>query len=121
MKLVDCYSALEGDFAGVSSRLMRESLISKFLIMFLKDTQFREFHASLDEADYEKAFRNIHTLKGTCLNLGITKLAETASAITEMLRTGQPTEDLTAPVQLLDLEYERTVDLITEYSENPEF
>ncbi len=120
MKLSDCYSTLEGDFEGVRSRLMREASISKFLIMFLKDTQYNEFHASYEAADWENAFRNIHTLKGTCLNLGISKLAGIASDITEKLRNGSPSDDLTAPVQLLDLEYERTIDIIREYAENPE-
>ncbi len=121
MKLTDCYTALEGDFEGVKSRLMREASISKFLIMFLKDTQYEEFSVSMAARDWPSAFRNIHTLKGTCLNLGISKLAGIASTITEILRSGTPTEDLTAPVKLLDEEYSRTVSIIREYSENPEF
>ncbi len=120
MRLTDCYSALEGDFAGVKSRLMREASISKFLIMFLRDTQFQEFHASIEAQDWENAFRNIHTLKGTCLNLGISKLAGIASEITEMLRSGAPAGDISGNVRSLDAEYERTVNLIKEYSENPE-
>ncbi len=120
MRLADCYSALEGDFAGVKSRLMREASISKFLIMFLKDTQFQEFHASLEAEDWENAFRNIHTLKGTCLNLGIAKLAGIASEITETLRGGAAPGDISGDVRLLDAEYERTVEIIKEYSENPE-
>ncbi|MBQ7635911.1 MAG: Hpt domain-containing protein [Lachnospiraceae bacterium] len=121
MRLVDCYEQLEGDYSGVISRLMKESLVSKFLIMFLKDTQFNEFHSSLSEKNWENAFRNIHTLKGTCLNLGISKLASIASEITEELRGGVKRSDITDRVKLLDAEYQKTVDLIKEYSENPEF
>ncbi len=120
MKLIDCYSKLEGDYSGVVGRLIREASVSKFLIMFLKDTQFDEFHISLSSNDWENAFRNIHTLKGTSLNLGITKLASVASEITEALRNGAPQKDISDDVKRLDEEYTRTTDIIKEYSLNPE-
>ncbi|MCR5583909.1 MAG: Hpt domain-containing protein [Lachnospiraceae bacterium] len=120
MKLTECYANLDGDFAGVRSRLIREASISKFLIMFLKDTQYQEFHASVEAGDWENAFRNIHTLKGTCLNLGISKLARISSDITEMLRGGAPSSDISGNIEELDKEYEKTVEIIRNYSENPE-
>ncbi|MCR5584928.1 MAG: Hpt domain-containing protein [Lachnospiraceae bacterium] len=120
MKLTECYSQLEGDYVGVLGRLMKESLVSKFLIMFLKDTQYNEFRDALKDENWETAFRNIHTLKGTALNLGLTKLAEAASTLTELLRGGSPSGDLEAPVELLSLEYKHTIETIEEYSANPE-
>ena len=120
MKLTECYSRLNGDYTGVLSRLMKESLVSRFLIMFLKDTQFNEFHSSLKDQNWENAFRNIHTLKGTSLNLGLTQLANAASTLTELLRGGSPSGDLAAPVELLDKEYRHTIETIEEYSADPE-
>ena len=120
MTLKDCYAKLEGDYAGVTARLIREASISKFLIMFLKDTQFNEFHQAYASSDWENAFRTIHTLKGTSLNLGLSLLASIASDITELLRNGAPTVDISQLVRQLDAEYERTISVIREYSENPE-
>ena len=120
MYLTDCYKKLEGDYNGCIGRLIRPDLVSKFLIMFLKDTQYNEFHSAVSSGNWEAAFRNIHTLKGTSLNLGLTKLADAASVITELLRSGSPAKDITEETEILDAEYSRTIKIIKAYSENPE-
>lgn len=120
MKLKECYDLLGADYNGVLNRLMRETSISKFLIMMLKDTQWAEFHDSISKNDYETAFRNVHTLKGTSLNLGLTGLANVSSVLTEALRGGAPTCDISEMIKNLDAEYDKTMKMIKEYSENPE-
>lgn len=88
MNLIECFSAFEGDYNGVMGRLMTEDRVARFLKMFLKDTSFDTLCTAMDNGDYETAFRAAHTLKGTCANLGITRLQDSASEITEALRGG---------------------------------
>lgn len=86
MDLKECFDAFGGNYNDVMSRLLTEERVRKFLFMFLKDTSFNELEAAMERKDYDSAFRFAHTLKGVCANLGIEKLGETASEITEALR-----------------------------------
>lgn len=118
MTLQECYEQLNGDYAGVLGRIMKEASVSRFLLMMIKDQEFGKLEQGLAEKDYELAFRAVHTLKGTSLNLGITQLAECASRLTEVLRNGAPTIDITEMVDELSAEYKRTMSILTEYSES---
>lgn len=93
MTLADCYAAMGADLEGIKRRLPKESLIQKLLLMFPRDKSFEELQQALEAQDYDGAFRAAHTLKGVALNLGITPLAESASALTEALRGGTPSQD----------------------------
>lgn len=86
MDLKECFEAFGGNYNDVMGRLLTENRVKKFLFMFLKDTSFNELEAAIERKDYDSAFRAAHTLKGVCANLGIEKLGETASEITEALR-----------------------------------
>lgn len=118
MTLQECYAQLDGDYNGVLSRLMKETSVSRFIQMMLKDTQLDELHNALSANDYETAFRAVHTLKGTSLNLGISKLASYASTLTEALRGGAPTVDIAPMVADLEVEYKRTMQIIQDYADS---
>lgn len=120
MTLQDCYVKLEGDYAGVLSRLMKDSMVSRFLGMFSKDKSMDELKTAYAAKDWENAFRAVHTLKGTSLNLGITKLAGLASELTESLRNGEPSVDISGMYEAVETEYARTLAIIEEYTNNPE-
>ena len=72
MTVKECYECLGADYEDVSCRLRSEERILKFLKMVLKDTSFKDLCDAMEEQDYEKAFRAVHTLKGVLLNLGLT-------------------------------------------------
>jgi HPt (histidine-containing phosphotransfer) domain-containing protein len=120
MTVKECYTKLEGDYEGVLSRLMKDALVSRFLLMFLDDKEHTAFHEALDAGDYPTAFRAVHTLKGACLNLGFTKLAGFADVLTETLRNGAPSEDISGMIGDLDAQYALTQSVIKEFKENPE-
>lgn len=88
MDLRQCYDTFSGDYDGVMGRLLSEERVKKFLRMFVCDESFSTLCSALESGDYETAFRAAHTLKGTCANLGITALQNSASEITEALRGG---------------------------------
>lgn len=88
MTLRECYAALGGDYEGVMTRLMTEKLVHKFVLKFLDDGSFQNLKNDMAAERYDDAFREAHTMKGVCLNLGFTRLFESSSEITEALRGG---------------------------------
>ena len=88
MTLQECYAALEGDYAGVTSRLPTERMVQKFVLKFLNDGSYDLLLRSMETEDYAEAFRAAHTIKGVCQNLSFTKLYTSSHALTEALRSG---------------------------------
>jgi HPt (histidine-containing phosphotransfer) domain-containing protein len=89
MTLQGCYEAMGGDFADVMGRLRTEERILRFLRKVPEDPSYDLLCASLDQRNMEEAFRAAHTMKGICQNLSLTKLYQSSSALTELLR-GRP-------------------------------
>lgn len=86
MTIQECYTALEGDYQEVLSRLYSDALVQKFVVKFLSDQSYQLLESSLNEKKYEEAFRAAHTLKGVTQNLSFTKLYKSSCDITEALR-----------------------------------
>lgn len=114
MTLQECYTALEGDYEEVLSRLRSERLIQKFVLKFPDDPSYRLLCDSMDSQDWAEAFRGAHTIKGVCQNLGFTLLGQSSSQLCEALRNGYHPE---APALALQVkaDYEKTVDAIRAY------
>ena len=107
MTLKECYAALGGDYEDVIARLRSERLAQKYVLKFPEDKSFELLCTSLETGDVQEAFRAAHTIKGMCQTLGFTRLADSASAMTEALRAG----DLETGKAMLDTvrgDYERT-------------
>ena len=114
MTLQECYAALEGDYQGVLGRLTSERMVQKFALKFLNDGSYQLLISSMEEGNYEEAFRAAHTIKGVCQNLAFTHLAQSSSALTEALRSGMSPE---APglLEKVKADYQRTVSAIQEF------
>ena len=113
MTVEECYEQMGGDYADVTSRLRTDERIKRFLLKVADDASFNNLCENLAAHNIEEAFRAAHTLKGVCSNLSLTKLFQSASAITEMLR-GQ-TEYSAAVEPYLDrlkADYAVTIDCI---------
>lgn len=111
MTLKECYTALEGDYNSVLSRLMTEKLVSKFVLKFLNDKSYENLINALNSENTEDAFREAHTLKGVCQNLSFDRLFQSSNEITEALRNG----DITKAKELLpkiEDDYLQTVNAI---------
>lgn len=113
MNLKECFEHLGGSYNEVLGRLLTEERVKKFLLMFLKDTSFNELEAAMQSKDYDSAFRAAHTLKGVCANLGIETLRETASEITEALRSKDNDTASKLFVQVAEC-YSSTIDAINQ-------
>ena len=88
MTLQDCYETLGGDYADVMTRLPGEKFVQKFVLKFLDDGSYDLLETSMAAGNVEDAFRAAHTIKGMCQNLGFTRLGESGSQLTELLRGG---------------------------------
>ncbi|MGN0413202.1 MAG: Hpt domain-containing protein [Lachnospiraceae bacterium] len=86
MQLEECYASFQGNYEDVKSRLVKEDLIRRLVLKFLKDTSFEELSNAMEQKDYGAAFRAVHTLKGLSLNFGFDCLSKSAGALTETLR-----------------------------------
>ena len=86
MTIQECYQQFGGDFDEVKKRLPSEALIKKFIAKFLDDRSFPDLQTALEEGSRKRAFRAAHTLKGVCGNLSLSKLMNSASKLTELLR-----------------------------------
>lgn len=117
MTIQECYQQLGGDYEDVKSRLPSEGIIKKFAAKFLDDKSFSELCSAMEENDRGNAFRASHTLKGVCANLGFTRLLQSSSGLTELLRgeeTAMPSE-AGAYFEEVKRDYEQTVDAIRSY------
>lgn len=85
MTLKEFYTTIGSSYENAVSRLFKDELIKKYLLLFLKDTSFDELCQAMIVKDYETAFRSAHTLKGVCMNLELGALCKSASDITEAL------------------------------------
>lgn len=102
MTLKQCYEAFGGAYDEVLARLGgMEKLIVKLLLKYPNDVTCDQMNRAMDAGDAAEAFRAVHTLKGLALNLGFSRLAEAASALSEALRPG--TEPTPALSELNDL------------------
>lgn len=101
MILTECFEAMGGDYESVRQRIPKDDLIVGFLNKFLADPCFDTLSRSLQEANMPEAFRAAHSLKGVCYNLGLDRLGDSASALTELLRDKAAEEVDMAQCQVL--------------------
>ena len=92
MTLQECYAAMSGNYDDAIGRLRSERLVQKFVLKFLDDGSYDLLCRSLEEKNYEEAFRAAHTIKGVCQNLSFTKLQDSGSRLCESLRNGYTPE-----------------------------
>lgn len=112
---VQCfYEKTGGDYAGVKQRLRDDKRILRMLSLLLKDESFALLSDSMAIKDYETAFRAVHTIKGICLNLGLSSLFVPVNELTEKLRGGAPTSDLDSLYEAVKIAYLGCMDMISE-------
>ena len=114
MTLKECYAALGGDYASVTSRLPSEKFVQKFVLKFLNDGSYDLLVRSMEAENYEEAFRAAHTIKGVSQNLDFTRLYQSSSELSEALRGGF-TPEAPALAERVKEDYQPTVEAIRAY------
>lgn len=88
MTVKELYDNICGNYQEALGRLMKDALIQRFVLKFLQDPSFEQLVEKMAQGDIDGAFQAAHTLKGVCKNMAFTKLADSSSQITEILRNG---------------------------------
>lgn len=116
MTLQECYTAMGADYADALGRLRSERLVQKFVLKFADDKSYELLCRSMEEKNYEEAFRAAHTIKGVCQNLSLTKLLESSSQLSEALRGGY-TPEADGLAEQVSRDYRQTLDAIRAFQE----
>lgn len=115
MTLKECYDAMGADYSEVECRLRTEERIRKFLCKVPEDKSYELLCDSLEQRNMDEAFRAVHTIKGVCQNLALTKLGHSAAVLSDRLRDNreyaEDVEELFAQVQK---DYAKMVECIRE-------
>lgn len=111
MTLKECYAALGGNYDAVLGRLPGEKFVQKFVLKFLSDGSYDLLIRSVEEQNWEEAFRAAHTIKGMCQNLDFTRLYESSAQLSEALRGGV-TPEAPALLERVKEDYRQTVEAI---------
>lgn len=114
MTIIEFYEKVGGDYNEVIGRLLKDERIYKYLNKFVGGDDYNALKKLCDDQNWEEAFRCVHSLKGMCLNLGISKLAASSSALCEELRHGAPNCDISGMLEEVKNDYEVAVSSIKE-------
>lgn len=116
MTVKECYDQMGADYKGVYERLGKnEQLVEHFFRRFAQDPSFAALKEAHEKQDQEAEFRAVHTLKGVCINLGLTNLYSVSSDLTEALRNGKPEPEVEEQLyQKVEQEYQKVIEAIEE-------
>ena len=119
MTMEECYQELGGNYTEVCKRLSNPSLIERFTARFLDDPSYCDLCREIENGNRQAAFRAAHTLKGVCANLSFTRLLESVSRLTDVLRPEADTipDAAAALLENVRQEYQHTVDAIRKYQQ----
>lgn len=110
MTIQECYDRIGGSYDDIKRRLPTDALIEKFLGKFLSDGSYGLLANGMSGGDRETAFRGAHTLKGVCANLSFSKLYDSSSRLTEVLRSSEEIPaDADALMSVVSSDYERVI------------
>lgn len=87
MTVEEFYQTVGGDYANVKELFMADPIILKFIHKFANEGSYQALMDAVAAGDCEASFAMAHTLKGVAGNIGLTRLQEAASELTEQLRS----------------------------------
>lgn len=120
MTLKQFYSIMGANYDDVLRRLGGEALMRKLLEMLLRDNNMAVLKESVENRDYDQAFRAAHTIKGVCMNLGLSRLSQSAIGITECLRSRGSWEEAVHMFSTLEREYIATINAVNDLMASPQ-
>ena len=88
MTLSELYRLIDGDYEQATRVLRIEKLIDKHIRRFPTGGVPDALFAAAETMDATALFETSHAMKGVCANLGLMKLYEAASEISEEYRPG---------------------------------
>ncbi len=114
MTLQECYDQMGANYQDVISRLMTEERVKKYITKFFSKNVMASLTAAVQEKNYEQVFLHSHNMKGVCLNLGLTPLTASSSALCEAVRGGEPKQDIGPLFEQVQSDYDRIISALGE-------
>ncbi len=112
MTLTEFYDVVGGNYKDVVERLVTEERVIRYLRRFAEDDGVEMLLRCYKDENIERIFREAHTLKGMCLNLGLSRLQKSTSDLCEEYRNGAPTKDTKAMIEKIKADYKEVVDAV---------
>ena len=121
MTLQELYDEIGGSYEQAAKVMRIDKLINKHIRKFPNGGVAEALIGAGESMDPVRLFETAHAMKGVCSNLGLVKLADSASTIAEEFRPGNPRRLSDAEVKAVIVEiknqYQLTVEGINKYSE----
>ena len=121
MTLQELYQNIEGDYDRAIRVLRIEKLMDKHIRKLTTNGTVDALLAAGETMDPVSLFETSHAVKGVCGNLGLVKLSELASDISENYRPGNEPfmndDEVKAKLKEIEELYNRTVEEIRKYEE----
>jgi len=121
MTIQELYQNIEGDYNRAIGVLRVDKLIDKHIRRLPTNGVVDALIAAGDTMDPVQLFETSHAVKGVCGNLGLVKLSELASEISEEFRPGNPRtmsdDEVKAKLNEIDALYQKTAEGIRQYEE----
>lgn len=114
MKIKEFYEVTDGDYEGMKERLSKDESIARFLKRFIDDSTYTAMCDAFSEENYREVFKQSHTLKGLCANLGLSSLQSSISDICESVRNSDPADDIMPLFEIAKERYELVIEKIGE-------
>ena len=119
MTLQELYQKIDGDYDQAIRVLRMDKLVDKHIRKLTKNGVVDSLLAAGETMDPTQLFETAHAVKGVCANLGLTKLSNAASEITENYRPGSDRqysdEEIGEKLKALAELYRKTSEGIAEY------
>lgn len=122
MTLKELYDSIGGDYDQALRVLRMDKLVDKHIRKLTKNGVVESLLAAGETMDAQQLFETAHAVKGVCANLGLTKIADAASEITEDYRPGSTRKftdaEITEKLGALSELYRQTAEGIARYEES---
>lgn len=121
MNIQELYQSIDGDYDQAIRVLRVEKLVDKHIRRFVDNDVVDGLLAAGSSMDPTDLFEAAHAVKGVAANLGLTKLSDAASEITEDFRPGNERklsdEDVKQRIETIRELHEQIVYKIRKYIE----
>ena len=108
MTIEEFYEQIGGDYSEITSRILQEDRIRKYLYIFLNDKTFTNLCTEIDSNNVQRAFVYALTLKGFSQSLSLSSLYVYANLIAKALHNNN-LERATCFLPDLSREYTRII------------
>lgn len=122
MTLQELYERIDGNYTQATSVLRMDKLIDKHIRKLPNNGVVDSLISAGKAMDATALFETAHAMKGVCSNLGLTRLSDLASKITEEFRPGNQRtmsdDEVSKILNEIEVLYAKTKDGISEYEKS---